>query len=313
MKRTIGTMLVFIGLVLLLLGVFGFLAIPTIRLSAQAAEYLQYIPSFSSKLKEGELICAWTGPEDGQTWDGFVFIDRTNIYLRVDVETWDGRILKSSIISPSQKVWDFRELQLKMPSYPAFFGVDIKFSVGQPTSESDLRFSECFGVWIGLDGNYEYPLDYSGFHIKVWGISFVDNNLAIDIEFYPLVPDIGKHEVYAMNLTFKDWTYSNMPIKIADLEAGRRSYMLHLTDLTHVRFDVYGFRLYVPKQQFGMTSQPPMEPPPDENPPNENPPEYPPINGHVSVLDLSAYWLVAIVAGTSLMVTGMMLSIKKEV
>lgn len=269
MVENVNKTLAAFGLILIVLGVV--LQFAGAKLSTVEQGFLQYVPRFPDKLKAGELIYAQTGPEEGQIWDGFVFKDRSNVYLLVVVETWDNRTVESSIIPPTQKVWDFKTLNLKMPEFPAFFSVTIKYHVGQPISDEDFMFSEGFGVWIGLDGAYKYPLDYTGFRFKVYGVTFENQVLTVDVEFYPRTPDIGEHAVYAGNFSiYERW---NVIVKVADLKPGRNTYTLALSDLTYVKISVYGVVLYIPKSQFGTVATPP---PPSTGetpaPPNESPP-----------------------------------------
>jgi hypothetical protein len=210
--------------------------------------FLAYVPRFPDKLKAGETIYAWTGPEDGQIWNGFVFVNHSE-YLRVKVDCWDGRVFKGSTIPPGTNFWDFKTLGIKMPPYTAIFVVTIQYSVGPPTSESDWLYSESFAVSIGLDGNFVYPLNYRLFFFIVYKVTYVNNVLTCDIEYFKPTPETLAHELYAEKVAPEERTYKS--VKIADLTAGRNTYVWKDTiGLTNVRLDVGSIRLIIPKEQF---------------------------------------------------------------
>jgi len=224
--------------------------------------FLAYVPQFPSKLKAGETIYAWTGPVDGQVREGFVFVNHSE-YLRVKVDCWDGRVFKGNVIPPGTNFWDFKALGIKMPPYTATFIVTVQYSVAPPTSESDWQYSESFASSVGLDGNFVYPLDYRRFCFVVHKITYADNVLSCDIEYFKPTPETWAHELYAERLvpgeTFWRWA------KIADLKAGRNTYVWNDTiSLTRVRLNVCGITLYIGKEQF--TKEAPPTPPPPTPP-----------------------------------------------
>jgi hypothetical protein len=241
-------MLVYLGVALILVGI----SIAVLTSSSFGLytlwehDYLPYRLNWTDKLKAGELFYVWTGPEDGQTWDG-VYINPDGKYsLRFEFSLWNGSVLHSRWLSPSTNLFDVREMNIRMPSQDVWVVMNLYRCVN-PTLDSFGEFviCECL-MYTVLDGKITYPIDYENFelysaNVYATGLNSNDLYVMLDIEVKE-----GTVKLYAVpKLSWQEWY---MPKPLDSLAVGRytRTYAWNTTKYVLLRISGQPSNMYPP-------------------------------------------------------------------